>query len=176
MIRNSLSLLDLAASLIPRFLSTSDVFTSMLPTGGSLCALPSRVGKGALLGLVVCLLATGASPVWAQTTSLTSLNFAITGNTRPPTEDDSAAYPIAIITKIFQDMQAASPRPAFAVATGNYMFSNPDVDGTQSTQLGYYLTASSNFTNTLYPAMGNHECDGSIEDNCSTVLSGNTYN
>jgi hypothetical protein len=110
-----------------------------------------------------------------QPGELSSLSFAITGDTRPPNEDDTEGYPTAIITKIFQDMQAASPRPAFAVATGNYMFSDPDVDGTQSAQLDDYLTASSNFSNMVYPAMGSHECDGATADNCSTTLSGNTY-
>src|SRR6185369_16241432 len=47
--------------------------------------------------------------------TLDTLSFAIVGDTRPPSVDDTAGYPSAIITKIWQDIEAQSPRPAFAV-------------------------------------------------------------
>ncbi len=59
---------------------------------------------------------------------LSTLSFAIVGDTRPPTEDDTAGDPTAIITKIWQDVEAASPRPAFS----NPMFptmGNHECDG-----------------------------------------------
>lgn len=169
--------------------SASLVSRSVRPASPS-CLAPGR--RVALRALVVSLLVlcaalpavggtAGGNPgrgdqgAASNNIALSSLSFAITGNTRPPTEDDTAGYPVAIITKIFQDMQAASPQPAFAIATGTYMFSNPTVNGTQGTQLDDYLTASSNFSGMLYPAMGNHECDGVTADNCSTDLTGNTY-
>jgi predicted phosphodiesterase len=91
------------------------------------------------------------------------------GDTRPPNEDDPAGYPTPIITKIYQDIEAASPRPAFALTTGDYQFANPShTPGTQATQLGYYMTARANFSNIVFPVMGNHECDGATADNCYT--------
>jgi hypothetical protein len=99
--------------------------------------------------------------------TLGSLSFAIVGDTRPANEDDPSGYPTAIITKIWQDVEAASPRPAFAVSTGDYMFASPShTPGTQATQMGYYLTARAAFSNIQFPAMGNHECDGATADNC----------
>ena len=99
--------------------------------------------------------------------TLPTLSFAIVGDTTPPTEDDTAGYPTAIITKIWQDIEAASPRPAFAVATGNYMFANPaHMPGTQAAQLTDYMSARAAFSNLLFPVMGNDECDGATMDNC----------
>src|SRR5215468_3059251 len=40
-----------------------------------------------------------------------SLSFGIIGDTRPASVNDTAGYPTAIITQIFQDLQATSPRP-----------------------------------------------------------------
>jgi hypothetical protein len=89
------------------------------------------------------------------------------GDTRPPTEDDVAGYPTAVITKIWQEVEAASPRPAFAVTTGDYQFAGPThTPGTQAQQINLYLGARAAFTNTVFPAMGNHECDGATQDNC----------
>jgi len=100
--------------------------------------------------------------------TLQTLSFAITGNTRPPTEDNISGYPTSVITKIWQDIRAASPAPAFAIGTGDYMFAGPQhKPGTQATQLGYYMTARGAFGNAFFPAMGNHECDGATADNCS---------
>jgi hypothetical protein len=102
--------------------------------------------------------------------TLDVLSFAIVGDTRPPNEDDTAGYPTAIITKIWQDVQAASPRPAFAVTSGDYQYSNPN--GSQAVaQVELYLTARQNFTNVTFPAMGNHECTGGTTSNCGA---GNT--
>jgi len=102
--------------------------------------------------------------------SVSRLYFAVVGDTRPANEDDTAGYPTAIITQIFQDMQALSPSPTFAVSTGDYQYSNPS--GTQSgTQLGYYMGARAKYSGTVFPAMGNHECTGATASNCG---SGNT--
>jgi hypothetical protein len=99
--------------------------------------------------------------------TLPTLNFAIVGDTRPANMDNIAGYPTSIITKIWQDVQALSPRPAFAVTPGNYMFASPTKKpGTQDTQLGYYLTARAAFTNPVFPAMGSDECTGASADNC----------
>jgi hypothetical protein len=98
---------------------------------------------------------------------LDTLSFAVLGDTRPPTEDDTAGYPTAVITKIFQDIEAASPRPAFAIDTGDYQFAGPTHSpGTQGPQLDLFTTARAVFSNVLFPVMGNQECDGNTADNC----------
>jgi hypothetical protein len=103
--------------------------------------------------------------VGASGGSVSRLYFAVVGDTRPPGEDDTSAYPTAVITQIYQDIQALSPQPSFAVATGDYQFSNPN--GTQSTtQLGYYMSARAKYSGTLFPTMGNHECTGATASNC----------
>ena len=107
----------------------------------------------------------GLPPIGPDGGTLPTLSFAIVGDTRPPTEDDTAGYPTAIITKIWQDVEAVSPRPAFAVTTGDYMFANPFASQS-GPQLDLYLGARAAFTNIEFPAMGNHECTGGTASNC----------
>jgi Calcineurin-like phosphoesterase len=95
--------------------------------------------------------------------TISNLNFAIIGDTRPANEDDTANYPTAVITKIWQDVQAHNP--PFAVTTGDYMFASPS--GTQSvSQLQIYVQARNSYTGTVFPAMGNHECTGGTTSEC----------
>ncbi len=101
----------------------------------------------------------------ASSTLGSTFRFAIVGDTRPPNDDDTAHYPTAIITKIWSDVQATSPRPDFAISTGDYQFSKPT--GIQAAaQLDIYLNARHQFTNTVYAALGNHECTGATDSNC----------
>jgi hypothetical protein len=101
--------------------------------------------------------------------TLDTLTFAVVGDSRPPNIDDVAGYPTAVVTKIWQDVEAATPRPAFGISTGDYMFANPaTMPGTQAAQLQAYKTAQSVFTNLVFPTMGNQECDGNTGDNCDT--------
>lgn len=107
--------------------------------------------------------------------SVDTLSFAIVGDTRPPNEDDIAGYPTAIITKIWQDVEAHSPRPAFAVTTGDYMFAKSYLaQGAQ--QLDLYLGARKGFTNVVFAAMGNHECTGATASNCGNGAADGTTN
>jgi len=96
------------------------------------------------------------------------LFFAVIGDTRPGNIDDTVNYPTAIIGKIFQDLQAMSPRPQFVIATGDFMYANT-TSGTAQPQLSLYASARNAFTGTLFPAMGNHECDGFTADNCTSL-------
>ncbi len=99
-----------------------------------------------------------------------NLFFAIVGDTRPATEDDTAHYPTAIISKIFSDLASLKTVPPFVVSTGDYQFSNPY--GSQaSAQLQLYLGAKGSYTGIQFPAMGNHECTGGTSSNCGA---GNT--
>ncbi|HVY46270.1 MAG TPA: metallophosphoesterase [Minicystis sp.] len=97
--------------------------------------------------------------------SLDTLSFAVVGDTRPPNEDDVAGYPTTVITKIWDDVEAASPRPAFAITTGDYQFSNP-YGSEAATQIDLYLQARAHYANVVFPAMGNHECTGATDSNC----------
>ncbi len=93
------------------------------------------------------------------------LYFAVVGDTRPATEDDTAHYPTQIIGTIFSDLAGASPSPPFMISTGDYQFSNPS--GTQAAaQLNLYLGARGTYAGVQFPAMGNHECTGATASNC----------
>jgi hypothetical protein len=105
-----------------------------------------------------------------------TLRFAIVGDTRPALIDDTAGYPKSVIQKIWQDVEAHSPRPDFAITTGDYMFAKSY--GSQSgPQLDLYLAARSAFTNIVFPALGNHECTGATASNCGQgTTDGITHN
>jgi predicted phosphodiesterase len=97
--------------------------------------------------------------------SISRLYFAVIGDTRPPIINDTSGYPTAVITRIYQDLEQLSPRPPFAVSTGDYLFSTGN--GTQAApQLALYQTARKAFSNPVFPAMGNHECTGAVTSNC----------
>ena len=103
--------------------------------------------------------------------SLDYLIFAIVGDTRPATSNDTSGYPTAVITRIWQDVQGNTPYPAFAIATGDYQFSG--TTGTYaSDQMDKYLTARAAYQKPVFYTMGNHECDGATASNC---LSTSTY-
>ena len=97
--------------------------------------------------------------------TISDLRFAIVGDTRPPSEDDTTAYPTTVITKIWQDVEAFSPHPMFAISTGDYMFASTS-GHTQQSQLDMYMQARMAYTGLQYPAMGNHECTGATDSNC----------
>jgi hypothetical protein len=97
--------------------------------------------------------------------SVSRLYFAVVGDTRPPSPDDTAAYPTAVITQIYSHIAALSPQPTFAVSSGDYMFASPG--GSEgATQLDLYLGARAKYPGPLFPAMGNHECTGYTNSNC----------
>jgi hypothetical protein len=137
------------------------------------------MGRTLIFALSACLAATNwakaASGADSDPIALNKLSFAITGGTHPPLQNDVAGYPSAVITQIWQDIEA-SPRPAFAIGTGNYMFASDTANGTQTTQLDDYLTALSAYSNTFYPAMGQEECDGTTTDNCTSTSGIALYN
>jgi hypothetical protein len=112
-------------------------------SGGGHCTTPT----GPITGSVG---ATGGS--------VSRLLFGVVGDTRPVNEDDPSTYPTSVITKIFQDLEAQSPRPSFAVATGDYQFSSTGSNSTAREQIGTYMQARASFTSTLFPALGNHDC------------------
>ena len=96
---------------------------------------------------------------------LAELRFAVVGDTRPANLDDTAGYPTTIVQQIFADVEAEAPQPVFAVTTGDYMFAS--TSGAEvGPQLDLYLNARASYTGFIYPAMGNHECNGYTKSNC----------
>ena len=106
----------------------------------------------------------------SATTTSSDLIFAVVGDTRPATEDDTTHYPTAIINKIYQDIQAESPMPQFVIGSGDYQFASTS-GSQQQPQLTQYMAARALYSGPFYPAMGNHECTGATASNCGT---GNT--
>ncbi len=100
------------------------------------------------------------------------LYFAIIGDTRPPVIDDTKAYPTAVITKIFSDINALNPMPPFAVATGDYQFSS-SYGAEAPKQFALYAQARSKYSGIEFPAMGNHECTGATTSNCASTVTNN---
>ena len=103
-------------------------------------------------------------------TGASALTFAIVGDTRPASIDDTSNYPTSIITKIYQDIEATSPKPQFAIGTGDYQYASTS-GNEQMPQLQAYMAARAAYSGPFYPAMGNHECTGYTDSNCG---SGNT--
>jgi hypothetical protein len=95
---------------------------------------------------------------------LDELRFAVIGDTRPVNPDDVSGYPSAVIEGIYRGVASLSPRPAFAIATGDYMFAT--IPGTAGSQLALYLRAWGLFGRPLFAAMGNHECNGYTDSLC----------
>jgi Calcineurin-like phosphoesterase len=107
-------------------------------------------------------------PIGANGGIAARLLFACVGDTRPPTEDDTSAYPASVITQIFASIQALEPQPAFAIATGDYVFASNRPDTQAAPQLDIYLEARARFQGAFFPAMGNHECTGATTSNCGS--------
>ena len=99
--------------------------------------------------------------------TVSRLFFAVVGDTRPPGINDTKGYPTQVITQIYSDLEGSTPRPSFAVSTGDYVFST--ANGTQaSPQLDIYEKARGQYSGVVFPAMGNHECTGAVTSNCGT--------
>ncbi len=97
--------------------------------------------------------------------TLSSLDFAIVGDTRPPVPNLVNLYPTAIITKIWQGVQAEQPPLSFAITTGDYIFSTKN-SSTAAPQFDLYLAARAKFAGKVFYALGNHECTGATASNC----------
>jgi hypothetical protein len=88
--------------------------------------------------------------------------FAVFGDVRPPTENDTGRYPSAIVGEVMAGIESVGAQ--FAIATGDYMFaSNGDIAGRQADLL---LAAERAFRGHVFHALGNHECTGATASNC----------
>ena len=97
--------------------------------------------------------------------AVSRLRFAIVGDVRPATVDDTAGYPSAVVGNIWSRVASAAPAIPFAVTTGDYQYSRPD-GGQARVQLDLYLAARSAFGGPVFPTMGNHECTADTASNC----------
>jgi hypothetical protein len=100
---------------------------------------------------------------------LPALTFAVVGDSRPSGLDDTEHYPMAVITGLFKDLQALSPRPFFVVGTGDYMNADstrPKDKSQAFKQIDLYYQATTGFSGPVYPALGNHECGTRTSSNC----------
>jgi hypothetical protein len=72
---------------------------------------------------------------------------------------------LAVISKIYDDLQVHSPPPHFVLVTGDYQFANTATAA--DAQLKAYATAMAAFdAGPVFAAMGHTECDGATEDSC----------
>ncbi len=111
--------------------------------------------------------ATGTGSVGPSGGTLQNLSFAIAGDTRPPSPGDTKGYPTAVITQIYQDIQAAAP--GFVVTTGDHAYDDSAADGAAfGPQLDLYLQARALYSGTVFFTMGNHECNGHTTSNCGS--------
>jgi len=91
------------------------------------------------------------------------LVFGIIGDTRPAVVNQTDQYPTLIIQTIYDKLQNENPQPRFAVTTGDYIFASGSEAGPQ---LDKYLDARARYRNSVFPVMGNHECNGYTDSNC----------
>jgi hypothetical protein len=102
--------------------------------------------------------------------AVSRLLFAVIGDTRPATIDDTGGYPANVVSALFADLANLRPQPPMAVATGDYVFASA-ANGQAAPQLDIYMQARARFPGALFPAMGNHECTGATASNCGAGAS-----
>jgi hypothetical protein len=104
---------------------------------------------------------------------VSSLYFAVVGDTRPANPDDTTNYPSSVINQIYSDIAALNPQPQFVITTGDYMFATPSGAEAQP-QMSLYMSAAAQYkTGPIFAAMGNHECTGATDSNCAGAPTSN---
>jgi len=104
---------------------------------------------------------------------LARLFFACVGDTRPPTEDATDAYPTGVISRIYADIEGLSPRPPLVISTGDYLFASSERGDVAAAQLDLYVQARAQYSGMFFAGMGNHECTGATLSNCGTRVTAN---
>jgi hypothetical protein len=98
--------------------------------------------------------------------TVSTLYFAVIGDTRPPNIDGTNHYPTSIIDSIYADIESLTPKPMFVVTTGDSMFASTS-GGQAAPQLALYRQAMQQYTGgPVFATMGNHECTGATATNC----------
>ncbi len=108
--------------------------------------------------------------------TMNRLHFAVVGDARPALINDTSHYPLSTVAAIYTALANASPRPAFAVTTGDYVYATT-ASNQAAAQIDLYLQGRAHFPGPIFPAMGNHECNGYTSSNCGPGIgSGQTSN
>jgi len=93
--------------------------------------------------------------------TLDALHFAVLGDCRPATDQNNAAqaaaaYPTAIIKKIFGQIAARDPQ--FALFSGDVVYTyNPPDSSSAAAQIDQFLQGRNLLDRPFVPALGNHE-------------------
>jgi hypothetical protein len=86
------------------------------------------------------------------------LHFGITGDTRPPSCEDTAGYPTAIIDSIGDAFKQRSAQ--FVLDLGDHMYvCNNDLTVARA-HMSLFMQGTAHFGGTWFMTMGNHECYG----------------
>jgi hypothetical protein len=94
------------------------------------------------------------------------LKFAVFGDCRPPSPDDTTGYPSPIIGNIFSLAQSNGAQ--FVVGTGDYMFAS--TASAVTAQVTLFKQAMGHYSaGPVYLTMGNHECTGATASNCPNL-------
>lgn len=134
----------------------------------SVCSgMPTDAGTGTDTG-------TGGPDVTVTPTTITAaggsvarMSFAAFGDVRPMNYNDTAGYPIDVVTLVMSGIQ--SMNPSFAIGTGDYMFATNA--SAVNAQLGMYLSAERMYSGYVFHAAGNHECTGTVNFICPSETS-----
>jgi hypothetical protein len=94
--------------------------------------------------------------------TVSRMRFGVFGDVRPPSENNTAMYPTAIVTAVMDGIAGAGAQ--FAVANGDYMFAN--TASAVGAQVGLLLSAEDHFGGHIFHSLGNHECNGASASNC----------
>jgi hypothetical protein len=112
---------------------------------------------GSQVSFTVAATITAAAPsVGPDGGTVDLLDFALTGDTRPPFCDLTMLYPKEIIRAEVLQMGALSPQ--FALDLGDHMFVCTESAATARAQMQLYTDALSGFSPLWFMTMGNHEC------------------
>jgi hypothetical protein len=97
-------------------------------------------------------------PVGATGGAVSLLHFGISGDTRPPSCEDTAGYPTSVINGIVSRLNARAVQ--FALDLGDHMYVCNDDLPTATAQMGLFTQATQKLPATWFMTMGNHECEG----------------
>jgi hypothetical protein len=98
--------------------------------------------------------------------SVNLLHFAMSGDTRPPSCEDTANYPSAIINAIGDAEKRAGAQ--FALDLGDHMYVCNNAASAATAQMNLFMQGTQHFGGTWFMTEGNHECMGSGSGSCPT--------
>ena len=84
------------------------------------------------------------------------LHFGLTGDTRPPSCEDTAHYPTTIINNIADQLTQKGAQ--FALDLGDHMYVCNDDLTVATAQMNLFVQSTARYLGTWFMTMGNHEC------------------